>query len=243
MVKEENSKNETPKNQVWLKLSLLLIILATLTLLCYELGLFRFFISKKKILHFLDSLGPWSFAGFIFLQAFQVVAAPVPGDVTGFLGGFLYGPVLGIVLSTIGLTIGSYAAFALSKTFGRPFAEKFAPKSAMDRFDYLLHHKGAFIVFLLFLIPGFPKDCLCYILGLGHLSTMEFLVISTTGRLFGTVLLTLEGNFIRLGQYGRFSVVLGIALISVFLAMAYKDRLENWFRLWHEKTRKRKEAE
>ncbi len=152
---------------------------------------------------------------------------------TGLLGGFLYGPVLGIVLSTIGLTIGSFFAFALSKSFGRPFVDKFVNNKTLERFDYLLHHKGAFIVFLLFLIPGFPKDYLCYILGLGHLTTKEFLVISATGRLFGTILLTLGGNYIRLHQYGKFSILVGIGLVVVFVAMAYKDKLERLFRIWH----------
>ena len=140
---------------------------------------------------FLNSLGPLSFVGFIILQAIQVIAAPIPGEVTGFIGGYLYGIVIGIVLSTIGLTIGSWAAFTLSRVLGRPFVEKFIKKKTIERYDYLLHHKGAFLVFLLFLIPGFPKDSLCYILGLGHLTTKEFLIISTVGRFAGTVLLTL----------------------------------------------------
>lgn len=162
-----------------------------------------------------------------------MVAAPIPGEVTGLLGGYLYGPFLGVVLSTVGLTAGSYTAFALARIFGRPFVEKFVDKSTISRFDYLLHHKGAFLVFLLFLIPGFPKDYLCYILGLGHLSTIEFMVIGGTGRLFGTILLTLGGDYIRHHQYGRFSVLVGIALVIVFVAMAYRDKLERLFRLWH----------
>jgi uncharacterized membrane protein YdjX (TVP38/TMEM64 family) len=85
----------------------------------------------------------------------------------------------------------------------------------------------------LFLIPGFPKDYLCYILGLGHLSTTEFLIIGGTGRLLGTILLTLGGDFIRHHQYGRFSILFGIALIVVIIAMAYKDKLERLFRIWH----------
>ena len=204
-----------------------------LTLLFYETGLVHFFLDKKRLLNFLDSLGPLSFLGFILLQSAQVVAAPVPGEVTGLLGGFLYGPLLGVFLSTIGLTIGSYAAFALARTFGRPFVEKFVDKRTMNRFDYLLHHKGAFLVFLLFLIPGFPKDYLCYILGLGHLTTTEFLVIGGTGRLFGTILLTLGGTYIRHHQYGRFFILLGIAITVVLIAMAYRDKLERLFRKWH----------
>jgi uncharacterized membrane protein YdjX (TVP38/TMEM64 family) len=182
---------------------------------------------------FLNSLGPLSFIGFIFLQASQVVVSPIPGEVTGLLGGFLYGTLTGIILSTIGLTIGSWIAFSLSKYFGRPFVEKFVKKETLDRYDYLLHHKGAFLVFLLFLIPGFPKDYLCYILGLGHLGTKEFLVISTIGRFMGTVLLTLGGTYIRHHQYYRFSLLIGIAIVFLFVSLVYRDKIEKFFRSWH----------
>lgn len=194
---------------------------------------------RGRLQEFLNSLGPLSFIGFIFLQTLQVVAAPIPGEVTGLIGGFLYGPLLGTILSTLGLTLGSWLAFFLAKTFGRPFVDKFVSKKTLDKYDYLLHHKGAFLVFLLFLIPGLPKDILCYILGLGHLSTKEFLVISTVGRFSGTLLLTFGGSFLRHHQYYRFSFLLGIAVVAVFFAMAYKEKLERVFRIWHISSRKK----
>lgn len=233
--KEGKKINGVKSNHVWVKLLALLVVVGGGAFLLYASGLFRFFMDKDRILAFLDSLGPWKFAGFIFLQSLQVVVAPIPGEVTGLLGGYLYGPVAGVALSTAGLTLGSFAAFALSRYFGRPFAEKFVPESAMRRFDYLLHHKGAFLVFLLFLIPGFPKDYLCYILGLGHLSTLEFLLIGGTGRLLGTILLTLGGNYIRLHQYMRFSILVGIALATVCAAMLYRAKLEEWFQRLHKR--------
>lgn len=206
--------------------------------MAYEYGLIPLSVHESRLLQerlklFLDSLGPVAFVGFILLQAVQVVIAPVPGEVTGVLGGIIYGPFLGVLLSTIGLTIGSYIAFALSRAFGRPFVEKFVDERTMSRFDYLLHHKGAFLVFILFLIPGFPKDLLCYILGLGHITTAEFLVIGGTGRLFGTVLLTLGGSYIRHHQYYRLSILLGIAIVIILISMAYKDKLEKLFQKWH----------
>ncbi len=194
---------------------------------------------RERLQGFLNSLGPLSFIGFIFLQALQVVAAPVPGEVTGLIGGFLYGPFLGIILSTLGLTLGSWLAFFLSKTFGRPFVDKFVSGKTLAKYDYLLHHKGAFLVFTLFLVPGFPKDLLCYILGLGHLSTREFLLISTVGRFSGTVLLTVGGSYLRHQQYYRFSVLLGIAVVVIFIVMVNKDKLERLFRIWHISSRKK----
>lgn len=205
----------------------------------YKSGVFSFFMDKERMKSFLNSLGPLSFIGFIFLQALQVIAAPIPGEVTGFLGGFLYGKGLGIFLSTIGLTLGSLVAFSLARILGRPFVERFVKKETMEKYDYLLHHRGAFLVFLLFLIPGFPKDMLCYILGLGYLTTKEFFVISTVGRFGGTVLLTFGGDYIRHHQYYRFSILVGVAIVVIFLSMVYKDQLERIFRIWHVSSRRK----
>jgi len=221
------------KNSTWIKLLLLLAFLL-LILVLYKSGTFHFFMDRNKLISFLDSLGPLSFIGFIVLQILQVVAAPVPGEVSGFIGGYLYGALIGIILSTIGLTLGSWLAFMLSKIFGRPFVDKFVKKETITRYEYLLkRRKGAFLVFLLFLIPGFPKDYLCYLLGLGPMGTVEFLIISTVGRFSGTVLLTLGGTYIRNHQYYNFSVLLGITIVILLLSMAYRDKLEKFFYKWH----------
>jgi len=221
------------RNSTWLRLCLLILFIAGSTLILYQTGLVGFFLNKQRMAGFLTSLGPLSFAGFIVLQVSQVIISPIPGEVTGLMGGFLYGKFLGIVLSTTGLTLGSWAAFSLSRVFGKPMVEKLVKKETMERYDYLLHHKGAFLIFLLFLIPGFPKDYLCYILGLGRLSVREFLVISTAGRFLGTVLLTLGGDYIRHHQYYRFSVLIGIAIVFVLFSMANKDKIERLFKRLH----------
>jgi uncharacterized membrane protein YdjX (TVP38/TMEM64 family) len=194
---------------------------------------------RERMAGFIRSLGGWGFAAFILIQAFQVVAAPIPGEATGVLGGYLYGPLLGVILSTLGLTLGSYVAFSLSRVFGRPLTERFVDARTMERFDYLLHHKGAFLVFLLFLIPGFPKDYLCYMLGLGHLATLEFLAIATSGRLLGTILLTLGGTYLRDREYYRFFLLVGVAVVLVFFTIAYKDRLERYLKSLHERYHRR----
>lgn len=188
--------------------------------------MFHFFLDKEAIAEFLNSLGALSYVGFVSLQIFQVVAAPIPGEVTGFIGGFLYEAPLGIVLSTIGLTIGSWLAFTLSKVFGRPLVEKVVKKETIDRYDYLLHGKGIILIFLLFLFPGFPKDYLSYMLGLGHLSVKEFLIISSLGRLGGTIMLTLGGNYIRNNQYRRFFILSSIVIVIIILTIMFKDKIE-----------------
>jgi uncharacterized membrane protein YdjX (TVP38/TMEM64 family) len=236
---DETQPTANKRNGIWLKIVLCVLVVGLLTLVLYKSGALRFFLSKDRITAFLDSLGPLSFVGFVLLQAAQVVVAPIPGEVTGFIGGYIYGPLLGVVLSTIGLVTGSFIAFGLSRYFGRPFAERFIDPNIMRRYDYVLHHKGLFLIFLLFLIPGFPKDYLCFILGLGHLSIAEFLVVSSVGRLFGTILLTLGGQYIRHDQYKSFYILLGVAIIMIFLVLLYRERLEAWFRRLHHRSSKK----
>ncbi len=232
-------KGQARRNAIWLKLLLLLLFVGGLAALLYWTGWIGFFFDRARLTRFLESLGMWSFAGFIFLQVVQVIAAPIPGEVSGFLGGYLYGPFLGILLNTIGLTLGSVIAFQLSRTFGRPAVNRLVDPKTMERFDFLLHHKGAFLVFLLFLLPGFPKDYLCYILGLGHLSLFMFVVIGATGRLLGTIMLTFGGSFLRQQKYMELSLLAGAAVVIVFLALVYKDTLERWFKAFHEKHHRR----
>ena len=112
------------RNRIWLKLLLLAVLRRRAGGAAVLDGVDRFFFDRARLTRFLESLGMWSFAGFIFLQVVQVIAAPIPGEVTGFLGGFLYGPFLGILLNTIGLTVGSVIAFQLSRTFGRPAVDR-----------------------------------------------------------------------------------------------------------------------
>jgi len=226
------TKNKTTLKAL-LRFSILAVLIALIVYLSYRFGLIEFFLNEEKLKNFIQSLGPLGFLGFILIQAFQVVAAPIPGEVTGLLGGYLYGTVGGAILSTIGLTLGSLIAFTLGRVFGKPFVEKVVDPMVLNKFDYLLHHKGAFLVFFLFLIPGFPKDYLSYFLGLSRLSIIEFTIIAGIGRLLGTVLLSLGGSYLRHHEYEKFLRLAGIAIVAMVTIWLFKDRIERLFRMWH----------
>jgi uncharacterized membrane protein YdjX (TVP38/TMEM64 family) len=228
------------RNGVWLRLALLALFFAGSCALLYATGGWRFFFYREEARRFIDGLGAWGFVGFVLLQAAQVVAAPIPGEVTGVLGGFLFGPVPGILLSTAGLTLGSAVAFGIARVFGRPAVEKFVSPGVLERFDFILHQKGIALAFLLFLLPGFPKDYLCYILGLGHLSALEFLIVTAAGRLLGTVMLTIGGSFLRHGQYVELAILSAVALVIILVLLRFRERLERRFHGWQSRHMRKK---
>ncbi|MEN6318484.1 MAG: TVP38/TMEM64 family protein [Syntrophaceae bacterium] len=208
----------------------LLIVLTTYLFIHYDL--YTFFIDKQKVITFVNSFHPYDEIAFISLQLLQVVAAPIPGEATGLIGGYLYGPVLGTIYSTIGLTIGSWLAFVLARYFGLPLVERVVNPSIIQKYDYFLEHRGLFVSFLLFLIPGFPKDYLCYIMGLSHMKTWHFLAISSIGRLFGTILLSVSGYCARNNQYKSLLIIAIISGIVAIIAYFYRD---NWLEMLKKK--------
>ena len=176
---------------------------------------------------FILSFGVYSPLVFILLQVVQVVVAPIPGGATEFLGGYLFGVKAGFVYSMIGLTLGSWFAFSIARMFEKWAIEKFVSSQTMKKFDYLVEHEGVIISFLLFLIPGFPKDALCYILGLTPMHLGIFLVISTTGRVPGTLIATLQGAKASEQQYRLFLILLGVSALVILAFYIYHEKIHH----------------
>jgi uncharacterized membrane protein YdjX (TVP38/TMEM64 family) len=197
---------------------LLLIILSVYILIHFDLYLF--FEDKHKLLNFIKSYHPYDEFIFIFLQILQVVVAPIPGELTGIIGGYLYGPLWGTIYSTIGLTLGSWMAFMLARFFGEPLLENVVKKEVFEKFDYFMEHQGIGVSLILFLVPGFPKDYLCYIMGVSLIPTWTFIIVSTIGRLLGTIMLSFTGYYAGNGQY-LFLTCLAAAGIIIFIVVYY----------------------
>ena len=213
-----------------LKVTVLLMLIIAGIFIFFHFNLYSFFVSRKKMVHFVNSFGPLSVVIFIGLQILQVIVAPIPGEVNGFIGGYLYGPVLGTLYSTIGLAIGSWLAFILARWLGLPFVEKVINPQIIQKYDHFMEHRGTLITFILFLIPGFPKDALSYIIGLSHMKTSIFLLVCTSGRLLGTTMLSISGNYARNDQNVGMLAILGISALLVLLAYYYHEAILNLVR-------------
>ncbi len=216
-------------------LAVFTIALLVLVSYVYHEGLWRdifhfykYFFDIKNLEVYLASLGYWEIPVFILLQVLQVVFAPIPGEVTGFVGGYLFGNVWGAFFSTIGLVTGSILAFYIARTLGIRFVERVVKKTFIDKFNSFVTHKGLYITFILFLLPGFPKDSLCYLLGLTHMRIVDFILINLIGRLPGTIMLTIQGSAVKEGQYVSFFIILVISVLLTGLLYVIREFAVQW---------------
>ncbi len=126
-------------------------------------------------------------------QFVQVVIFVIPGEITQFASGYVFGLWPGFVYSVIGIMAGSAFNFYFARLVGRPTLERLISRKALEKADhYLTGARGKSALFLLFLLPGAPKDVLTYGAGLTPIGLVEFVVITGLGRapaLFASIVL------------------------------------------------------
>ena len=185
---------------------------------------------KQWIESVLKSAGPLAPLVFIVIQSLQVVFAPIPGEATGFIGGYLFGVPLGLLYSTLGLTLGSVGAFFIARWLEEHYVKRWIPVEILQKFEFLMERQGALVSFILFLLPGFPKDYLCFILGLSRMPFKLFLLICVVGRIPGTLLLNLQGAKVYKGDYYSTFIILGLCLALIVILWYYREPVYLWIR-------------
>ncbi|MDD3472103.1 MAG: TVP38/TMEM64 family protein [Syntrophaceae bacterium] len=188
------------------------------------------FSSRENLRAYIESFGALAPIAFISIQALQVVFAPIPGELTGAVGGFIFGVWPNVIYSTIGLTIGSVLAFMAARVIGLPLVKLVVSSKLLNRFEFLTHSKGILVALAFFIIPGFPKDILSYILGLSPMGFLTFLLVCALGRIPGTILLSYSGaavydeNWLLLASL----TILCAIVISIFYFK--RTQIELWLK-------------
>ncbi|MFQ3619526.1 MAG: TVP38/TMEM64 family protein [Spirochaetales bacterium] len=165
----------------------------------------------------------WGWYGpliFIGLQVLQVVVFIIPGEITQLAGGYLFGFWVGLLYSLIGIALGSSFNFSVARVLGKPLVLRiFGPKK-IEKFAHLMESsKAKRVLFLLFLLPGFPKDLLCYVAGLGSYRFPYFLLLSTLGRLPGLIISSYLGDAAALQAWKE--ALIGLSLGALLLATGW----------------------
>ena len=175
----------------------------------------------------------WGYMGpmlFMVIQALQVIISPIPGEATGLAGGFLFGVGLGFLYSTIGLTAGTLACFGIGRWLGASFIQRFVAGHYWEKMGFIVEAEGAILCFVLYLIPGFPKDIISYLFGLSPMPFWVFAVVSTLGRAPGTWILSAQGSQVSPGHLRELALLLALTAAIIIPLYYYRNRIVEFFR-------------
>ena len=164
--------------------------------LCLTVGrqMVRFASDGAAFRAWVQSHGFWGKMAYIGIVAAQIVVAIIPGEPVELAGGYAFGAWQGLLLAEIGILLASSLVFLLVKRFGTAAVEAFIPREKIESFRFLQDSaRRNAIVFLLFFIPGTPKDVLTYFVGLTPMRLGEWLLITSVARVPSVLSSTIVG--------------------------------------------------
>jgi uncharacterized membrane protein YdjX (TVP38/TMEM64 family) len=192
-------------------------------------AIWKLFTSSERLREWVQGWGAWAPIVFIAIQAVQVIVFVIPGEVPQIAGGYLFGAWEGTILSVTGILLGSAASFFLARALGTPFVSALFPRDQVERFRALLISRGARVIFfLLFLIPGIPKDILCYVAGLTPMRFPFFAAASTLGRLPGIVGSSIIGSAAASHKWLLTGIIAGVAVALFAAGFFLRSRIQGW---------------
>lgn len=211
------------------KIILAIIVVAIIIgMIAYLFPLIKNISTKEGQAEFKETIQGSGFVGMLMLfgiQVAQIFLIIIPGEPIEILAGMCYGGFLGTVFVVISSLIISTTIFLLVRRFGKKFVYGFYDKKKVKKIiDSKLFQNSRTaekVLFILFFIPGTPKDLLVYIAGLLPISTGKFILISTIARIPSVVTSTLAGANIINGDWKMgillYLVIIVVALIIVFI--------------------------
>lgn len=185
----------------------------------------------KVFRNWVQGTGIWGKFLMIGISAFQIIVAVIPGEPIEIASGYAFGWIEGAILCLIGTLIGQTIVFLFAKKYGMDFVEVFVKKEKIEKVSFLNDSEKIYIsIFLIFLIPGTPKDVLSYVAGITPVKLLPFLLVSCLARIPSVVSSTIGGSFLGTKNYKMAFIVFGVTIvisgIVFFIYKQYQNKKE-----------------
>ena len=152
--------------------------------------------------------GPFGILICFLMQFVQIVVAFIPGEVVQLAIGYLYGTVWGGLITLAGALVTAIFVFYLTRKLGAPFVQGMLGNKDSKRLRFIRKSKNLeSLVFILYFIPGLPKDLFNYIFPLTDIKPSAFFVLSTLGRAPAIFASTFVAASFRSGDYVQMVII------------------------------------
>ena len=177
--------------------------------------------SREDFRDYVRSFGALAPAVMLGLQILQVFIALIPGELVESAAGFILGPWLGTVVCYLGIALASALILTLTRRYGVKLVEVFISREKINELRFLsTEQKRNALIFLLFFIPGTPKDLLTYFVGLTDIKLGTFLLLSMVARIPSVLTSTFGGHLLGEARYLGAVILYGVTGLLSLLGMA-----------------------
>lgn len=176
--------------------------------------------------NYIQSKGAYGVLVLLGIQILQVIVAFIPGEPIEVIAGLLYGTLGGYLICTIGMLIGTIGIYYFVKLLGKSFINSFVNAEKLADYKFLHDIKRLEVLtFVLFFIPGTPKDLLTYFMPFTKIKPLTFFVIVTIARIPSIISSTFAGASIGDGKWVQTIVIFCVIGLVGILGIIFNDRL------------------
>ena len=232
-----NKKEKINKLIAVLKLILLfgIMIAIPLYLFIFQKDMMKSFKSLDDVTAFLNAHRSKTVFMYIGIQIAQIVISVIPGQFFQIGAGYLFGFPKTLIFSVIG----AFISFYLAKILGRESIKVLFKNHKIDNYlDHLNSQKGYTIVFLIYLIPGFPKDIVGYIGGLSNMNFKAFVLFSLLGRTPAMSVSILVGTLYYSKNYTALAIVVAVVLVITGICILKRKKISGYMEKLYKKVSK-----
>ena len=225
----QDTSPQLQRRKKWLTAISVAVILVLAALATVFLWNWLASFSDEGFREYIRSFGAAGWLVLLGLQFLQVFIALIPGEILETAAGYAFGPLWGTVICYAGVALASVLVFFLVRRFGIKLVEVFVDREKINELRFLRQEKKRnFLVFILFLIPGTPKDLLTYFVGLTDMRFSTFMAISLVARVPSVLSSTIGGDLLGQGNFWAAAWLYGItALVSLAGVIGYNAILKH----------------
>lgn len=170
------------------------LIMALLCLIGYQ-PFMQFLNNPTKLKETLNQYHIFGYFILIIIMALQVIFIFLPGEIIEVASGFCYGVIGGTLICLIGASLGTIVIYFLIKHFGVKFASKLIDLNKINELKIIKKNKNLeIIIFIIFFIPGTPKDLFTYLVPFTTIKLPTFLLITGIARIPSIITSTISGS-------------------------------------------------
>lgn len=215
-----------PKIKKWAGISLLVLLFAAITMAA--IPVMRYMIQpefQQSLKVWVKDAGIWGVGLLLLIQMAQILVAIIPGEPVEVVAGAMYGTVGGLLICLAGILISSSAIFYVVRRLGRERLSGTRIYPKLMEYSFLRDEdKLQAMVFLLYLIPGTPKDMLVYVCALTGISMRSFMMISTVARIPSVITSTMAGASFANGNHLATVAIFVLTGIAGLIGIAYHNK-------------------
>lgn len=178
--------------------------------------------NKESFRLWIDRQGLWKYLIMIGIMAAQIVVALVPGAPVEMAAGYAFGVWGGVALCLIGTAIGNSIVILMTRTFGMRLVRLFVDDDKIESMTGRLtreRKRMGLVIFLLFLLPGTPKDLMTYVAGLLPIPLSRYLILTSLARIPAMLGNALGGSM--LGRQNYKAALITMTVVVVISAIAF----------------------